>query len=224
MKKKLKIKIFYKILFDHFGPQDWWPGDTPIEIAIGAILTQNTAWTNVEKAIKNLKKYKVLSIKKIHTLSDERLTNLIRPAGFFNIKTKRLRAFFNFLKTEKCNNQLSSLQKYSTPNLRKRLLSISGIGPETADSILLYALNRPVFVVDAYTKRIFGRHKIIPKEATYDEVQLIFRKNLPRSVRTYNEYHALIVELAKNHCKTRPSCLKCPLNPRQNVPFMLDTI
>ena len=217
MKKHEKIKKFYQVLYKHFGSQNWWPGETPIEIAIGAILTQNTAWTNVEKAIANLKRHKVLLLKKLHVLSDAKLANLIKPAGFFNVKTKRLRTFFNFLKVQKCNNQLASLQKYSTSDLRDMLLGVSGIGPETSDSILLYALNRPIFVVDAYTRRIFCRHKILDVEAAYDDIQCLFEKNLPNSVEIYNEYHALIVELAKKHCKTRPNCSNCPLKHYQKT-------
>lgn len=205
------LKKTYNKLFKAFGKQRWWPGDTQFEIIVGAILTQNTAWTNVEKAIHNLKKAGLLSPKKMHDLSQDELARLIRPAGYFNIKAKRLKHFLNYLFDE-YGGRLDRMLKKRTDFLRKELLSVNGIGHETADSILLYAGNHPIFVVDAYTKRIFSRHMLIDKDADYDDVQKIFMKNLPHDVKLFNEYHALIVKLGKDFCRNKkPLCSKCPM-------------
>ncbi len=212
-KKKPKVlKEIYKRLYKEFGPQYWWPARTPLETAIGAILTQNTAWENVEKAIQNLKAKKVLNLSVLHKIKNSELSKLIKPAGFFNVKTKRLRSFLDFLKEESSDNHLSSLRKYSTDKIRQKLLDVSGIGPETADSILLYALNRPVFVVDAYTKRILSRHGLCFDKASYDEIQRMFRVSVRKSTKLYNEYHALLVVLAKKYCRTKAQCGSCPLS------------
>jgi endonuclease-3 related protein len=200
----------YQKLFRHYGPQFWWPGKTRFEIIVGAILTQNTAWRNVEKAIKNLKDQKLLSPQKLFDLPHSELANLIRPVGYYNIKTRRLKSLLAFLK-EKYHFNLTKMSKTDTSILRAELLGVSGVGNETADSILLYAFNRPVFVVDAYTKRVFARHKLFSSKATYSEIQQIFMDNLPKDVKIYNEYHALIVRLAKEHCKKEPECQNCPL-------------
>ncbi len=203
------IRRIYDVLFNTFGPQGWWPGDTPLEVAIGAILTQNTAWRNVEKAINNLKKEGLLDIKRLLSLSLEDLKELIRPAGFYNQKAQRLKSFLLWL-FEKggCLTEINE----STAEIRRELLKIRGIGKETADSILLYAMDRPVFVVDAYTKRILSRHNIIEEKADYDIVQAMFVENLPRSVALYKEYHALLVKLGKDYCKSKnPLCETCPL-------------
>ena len=203
------IKRIYDVLFNTFGPQYWWPGDTPLEIAIGAILTQNTAWANVEKAINNLKKEGLLSIDKLLAVDNETLKKLIRPAGFYNQKSERLKEFLIWLKEK--GGCLTHINE-STEDLRKELLSIKGIGPETADSILLYAIERPVFVVDAYTKRVLSRHNIIDRKADYHEVQNLFVNNLPRDLNLYKEYHALLVKLGKTYCKkNQPLCESCPL-------------
>ncbi|HLD40815.1 MAG TPA: endonuclease III domain-containing protein [Candidatus Omnitrophota bacterium] len=208
---KEKIGDIYQKLYRSFGPQSWWPGDTPFEVIAGAILTQNTNWQNVAKAIDNLKKAKVLTPKKLHSLPQPRLAELIRPSGYFNIKATRLKEFLNFL----FKNYGGSLKKmFSRPleDLRKEILSVKGIGPETADSILLYAGGLPVFVVDAYTKRIFSRQKLLSEEADYHQVQELFTRSLKRDVRLYNEYHALIVRLGKDFCKkTKPRCEVCPI-------------
>ena len=209
LKKRLE-EIFDK-LFRHFGPQSWWPGETPFEVIVGAILTQNTNWQNVAKAINNLKQAKVLSPKKLYSISRQRLAKLIRPSGYFNIKAKRLKEFMNFL----FNNYGGNLKKmFSRPleDLRKEILTVNGIGPETADSILLYAGGYPVFVVDAYTKRIFSRQKLLSEDADYHTVQKIFAENLKKDAQLYNEYHALIVRLGKDFCKkTNPKCEICPI-------------
>lgn len=202
----------YDRLYEAFGPQKWWPGDTPFEVIVGAILTQNTNWKNVEKAIANLKRDGLLSARRLLDISPARLAGLIRPAGYFRVKTKRLRNFLNYF-CDGHGGKIAKLRSIETAALREALLSVNGIGPETADSILLYALDRPVFVVDAYTKRIFSRHNLIPEETTYDEIQELFVDNLPRRVKLFNEYHALIVRCGKHFCRNRnPLCSKCPLN------------
>ena len=205
------LQDIYEKLYRHFGPQSWWPAETPFEVIVGAILTQNTNWQNVAKAIDNLKQANVLSPRKLYSLSRPRLAKLIRPSGYFNIKAKRLKEFLIFL----FNNYGGSLKKmFSHPleELRKEILSIKGIGPETADSILLYAAGLPVFVVDAYTKRIFSRQKLLSEYADYHTVQKIFVENLKKDVQLYNEYHALIVRLGKEICKkTNPKCAICPI-------------
>jgi len=205
------LKKSYNKLLRAFGPQHWWPGDTPFEVIVGAILTQNTAWTNVEKAIHNLKKAKLLTPGKLHDLSQDEIAKYIRPAGYFNIKAKRLKHFLNYL-FDNYGGNLKKMFKKRTDALRRELLSVNGIGPETADSILLYAGNHPVFVVDAYTKRIFSRHQVVKTDADYHNIQELFMKNLPHVVKMFNEYHALIVKAGKDFCRTRkPMCSRCPL-------------
>lgn len=201
----------YKRLYKFYGPQGWWPGHTRFEIIVGAILTQNTAWCNVEKAIINLKSEKLLSPEKVKSVSSRSLAALIRPAGYYNIKTKRLKNFIISLYS-KYGGSLAKLSSENIDKLRKILLSINGIGPETCDSIMLYAFKKPIFVVDAYTKRVFSRHGFFNEGTGYHEVQKFFMDNLPKGERLYNEYHALIVRLGKEFCRTKPNCEKCPLN------------
>lgn len=204
----------YKILFNHFGPRHWWPGDTPFEIAVGAILTQNTNWDNVEKAIGNLKNERALNAKALHEMSSEKLASLIKPAGYFNVKTKRLKNFLVFL-TNHYKGSMKSMKTKDMHTLRASLLNVNGVGPETADSILLYALEKPVFVIDAYTKRVLQRHTIVSDKATYHEMQELFHINLPLDVIMFNEYHALLVMLGKHYCKPKPKCKGCPLEKLQ---------
>lgn len=207
--KKILTDI-YNDLYKAFGPQHWWPGETPFEVAVGAILTQNTNWGNVEKAINNLKREKVLNAKALYDMPHEKLASLIRPAGYFNIKTKRLKEFLAFL----LNHHKGSMEKMKTGDahtLRHELLNVKGVGPETADSILLYALEKPIFVIDAYTKRVLARHKIISEDATYHEMQELFHNDLPSDVKLFNEYHALFVMVGKYYCKPKPRCGECPL-------------
>lgn len=203
-------KIYHK-LYQTFGPQHWWPGKTPFEIAIGAILTQNTNWGNVEKAIDNLKKQNALSARVIHKMPVGLLSELIRPTGYFNIKAKRLKSFIDFL----MNDYHGSMKKMKNEYLyllREKLLSINGIGPETADSIILYALEKPVFVIDTYTKRVLSRHGIMNHEKSYDEFQELFYSALEKDVKLFNEYHALFVRIGKTFCKKKkPLCELCPL-------------
>lgn len=203
----------YKILYKAFGPQHWWPGDGAFEVAVGAILTQNTNWTNVEKAISNLKKHGLLNPISLYEIPIHKLASLIKPAGYFNIKAKRLKEFIDFLITN-YKGSMKMMGKEDTYPLRERLLSINGIGPETADSILLYALEKPVFVIDAYTKRILERHHLSDGKATYAELQRLFHENLLHDVKLFNEYHALFVKAGKDFCKPVPMCEGCPLNNR----------
>jgi endonuclease-3 related protein len=206
-----QLKEIYDLLFARFGPQDWWPGDTPFEVIVGAILTQNTNWTNVGKAIINIKNADLLGPEKLHRLDITKLAALIRPAGYFNIKAKRLKNFLDWF-FENYSGELKNLENVSTAELRQQLLSVKGVGPETADSILLYALNRPVFVVDAYTARICSRHHLIDEGADYYQIQETFESNLPSDIQLFNEYHALLVHLGKDFCKPTPKCEECPLN------------
>ncbi|MFH1848139.1 MAG: endonuclease III domain-containing protein [Candidatus Omnitrophota bacterium] len=204
------IKI-YKKLYGAFGPQRWWPGDTAFEVMIGAVLTQNTAWSNVEKAIRNLRSAGLLNQKKFAAVPVKRLALLIRPSGYYNMKAMRLKNAMTYI-DRNFGGSLKKLFALETAELRKTLLGINGIGQETADSIILYAAEKPVFVVDAYTKRIFSRHRIIPGDASYEAVQKLFMSNLPKKTRLYNEYHALIVKLGKDFCKkSKPNCKACPL-------------
>jgi endonuclease-3 related protein len=206
-----RLKRIYNLLYKRFGPQDWWPGDTPFEVIIGAILTQNTNWSNVEKAITNLKYAKVLTPEKLHRLDIKKLASLIRPAGYFNIKAARLKSFLDWF-FDNYQGKLARLKKIPTDVLRRELLGVKGIGPETADSILLYALDCPVFVVDAYTARVCSRHRLINKNADYHRIQELFESNLPKDVAMFNEYHALLVRVGKEFCRTTPRCDDCPLN------------
>lgn len=207
--RKVLLEI-YDRLYSHFGSQHWWPGDTPIEIAVGAILTQNTNWGNVEKAITNLKKGKKLSVRALHVISHRKLASLIRPTGYFNIKADRLKHFIDFL-ADHYNGSMKRMKAEEPLLLREKLLGVKGIGPETADSILLYALEKPVFVIDAYTKRILLRHKLVSEKAAYHDLQDMFYENLPRDVKLFNEYHALFVMLGKDYCRPKSRCEGCPL-------------
>ncbi len=210
--KNFLIEV-YDELFKTFGPQHWWPGDTPLEIAIGAILTQNTNWKNVEKAIDNLKERNLIDVNGLLSLSDYELSSLIKPSGFFNVKTKRLKSFLNFLKDVGGLEKLKEEKDVST--LREILLSVPGVGKETADSIILYALEKPVFVIDAYTRRFLKRHGVLNGNEDYDEIRELFERSLPRDVQIYKEYHALIVKLGKVYCRSRPICEGCPLNKQK---------
>jgi endonuclease-3 related protein len=202
----------YARLYRHFGPQHWWPGDGAFEIIVGAILTQNTAWANVEKALANLKHARLLTPARLHQTRVTRIARLVRPSGYFQQKAKKLKAFTRFLFAVH-GGKLARLFKTPTPELRAALLNIYGIGPETADSIILYAARQPVFVVDAYTRRVFTRLGWLASEsAHYEQVQQMFMDGLPRDVQLFNEYHALIVALGKNVCTKRaPKCGACPL-------------
>ncbi len=207
---ELLLDIYHRLL-DFFGPQHWWPGETPFEVAVGAILTQNTSWTNVAKAIANLKAAGALDPIKLHEMDPEQLELLIRPAGYFRVKAKRLKNFIHWL-CDRYGGDLQDLESVNTARLREELLSISGIGPETADSILLYALNRPVFVVDTYTARVMVRHGLIGPDLDYQQLQDLFMSNLEPDVAMFNEFHALLVMTGKDYCKPHPKCHPCPLD------------
>ena len=202
---------YYNSLFTAMGPQHWWPGKTQFEVIVGAILTQNTTWTNVERAISNLRAARLLSPKAVENANLRRLENLIRPSGYFRQKARKLKAFCHFLRTE-YRGSLKRLFDTPTIELREKLLSVFGIGPETADSILLYAGDRPVFVVDAYAKRILLRHGWIGDKAKYEDVRWMFERQSPGDSRRFNEFHALIVNTGKHFCRTREAlCDHCPL-------------
>jgi len=208
--KEKTLNEIYQLLFERFGPQHWWPGDTQFEIIVGAILTQNTNWTNVEKAIANLNSANLMSPGKLYHLDLPQLAELIRPAGYYNIKAKRLKSFLNWL-FENYNGRLSNLQGLDTQRLRAELLGIKGIGRETADSILLYAFDRPIFVVDAYTARVAIRHGLIEPGADYEQLREVFQSNLLEDVQLFNEYHALLVKVGKEFCRPKARCPGCPL-------------
>lgn len=200
----------YQRLLKHFGEQHWWPAETEFEVIVGAILTQNSNWKNVERAIANLRDYDLLSPERLHSVSEEKLKDLIRPAGYYNAKSRKLKEFVNFL-FENYDGDLDEFFGLPAEQLRDQLLSVWGIGNETADSIVLYAADKPSFVIDAYTKRIFSRLGFVKERASYGELKEFFEENLPRSVEIYKEFHALIVELGKNYCKSKPVCDECPI-------------
>lgn len=206
------LPAMYDRLSEKYGPQHWWPGDSPAEVVVGAILTQNTAWTNVEAAIKNLKRENVLTFTALRDMARAQLELLIQPAGTFRIKAKRLKAFIEVLWNEH-DGSLEVMLEGELDDARQRLLAIHGVGPETADAILLYAGNRPTFVVDAYTNRILRRHFLIDLsgKSDYESVRRLFHECIPPESQVYNEYHALIVEVGKRHCKKRANCEGCPL-------------
>jgi endonuclease-3 related protein len=212
------LQKIYRRLYTAFGPQHWWPGDSPLEIIIGAILTQNTAWGNVERAIGNLKKARLLSAKGLRGVHRRRLARCIRSAGYFNQKAIKLKAFLKFLDGE-YGGSLKKMIQEPAHILRRKLLGVHGIGPETADSILLYACERPVFVVDAYTARILVRHGFIGADWSYEKIQNHLTAVLPRRASLYNEYHALLVRLGKDYCRKNPRCGDCPLHgyPRADL-------
>ncbi|MEW8229597.1 MAG: endonuclease III domain-containing protein [Candidatus Thiodiazotropha endolucinida] len=198
--------MIYRQLLGRYEAQHWWPGETPFEVMVGAVLTQNTAWSNVEKAIDNLKGLDALNLESLLTMPPDSLAAQIRPAGYFNVKTKRLLNLCRFLQ------QNPGLEVLDTDELRARLLSIHGIGPETADDILLYAFDRPVFVIDAYTRRLFGRLGLIVHDCGYESLRAGFEAALQNDSSLFSEYHALIVVHAKVHCRTKPVCVSCPLS------------
>jgi endonuclease-3 related protein len=203
------MKIYRK-LYGAFGSLHWWPGETPFEVMVGAILTQNTSWRNVEKAIQRLKEKRALGIRRIHQLKTGELASLIRSSGYYRVKADRLKAFVDFLVVE-YRGDLKRMRREDLAESRRKLLGVKGIGPETADSILLYGLKKPIFVIDAYTKRILSRHRIVSEKASYEEIQDLFMDHLPLDERLFNEYHALFVHAGKTLCRKTPKCDLCPL-------------
>ncbi len=202
----------YRRLHRRFGPQHWWPAETRFEVIIGAILTQSAAWTNVEKAIANLKGVGVLWPAALRDIPLSHLAQLVYPSGYFNAKAKKIRAFVEYL-GEHYADDLDALFSQETPALRRELLSVHGIGEETADSIILYAAHRPAFVIDAYTRRIMNRLGLPLEEDTYGAYQRLFTRALPQDLKLYNEYHALLVALGKEVCRKEPLCRRCCLRP-----------
>ena len=212
MRQKSSPRQLFRELYNHYGPQNWWPAETPFEVMVGAILTQNTAWERVETAIDNLRTNNLLSAEAILSTAQPKLAELIRPSGYFNQKAKRLHGYCAwYIENEKYLWEMDSEQ------LREELLQINGVGPETADDILLYAFERPVFVVDAYTRRIFQRTGSISGDEPYEMIRHLVERDFRTEgggglVKQLNEFHALIVEHAKQHCKKRPSCKNCPIS------------
>ena len=203
------LNIFHDLL-NAFGKRHWWPGETKLEVIIGAVLTQNTSWKNVEKAINNLKCHKALDVSVLYKMNIATLARIIRPSGFYNIKSKRLKNIVNVL-YENYNGNISKLNNINMFRMREILLNIDGIGRETADSIILYALDKPIFVIDAYTKRFLKNHRLFNGQNDYDTMQKFFMRNIPQDVYLFNEFHALIVYLCQNYCKKTPLCEGCPL-------------
>lgn len=200
----------YELLYNRYGPQHWWPAETALEMIIGAILTQSAAWTNVEKAIGNLKTEGYVSIGRLRSLHQDELARLIRPSGYYNVKAHKIKAFVDWL-VEQHNGDLDKLFALDTAALRQALLSVHGVGEETADSIILYAAHRPIFVIDAYTRRIVSRLGLGPKRQTYAALQAFFMENLPHDEILFNEYHALLVKHGKIACRRKPLCEGCCL-------------
>jgi len=208
-----RLEEIYHQLLDTYGPQHWWPAEAPFEVMVGAILTQSATWLNVEKAITNLKAAKALSHQELRRLGLSELSNLIHPCGYYNAKARKLKALVQWL-GEYYEDNLNKLFTNSTGQLRQQLLSVYGIGQETADSIILYAANKPVFVIDAYTRRIINRLGLAPNSNSYTVYQSLFMDNLPADAGLFNEYHALLVYLGKDVCRNRPLCQQCCL---QNI-------
>ena len=205
-----RLMEIYQLMFDRFGEQHWWPGDSRFEIIVGAILTQNTNWANVEKAITNLKNADALCPEKLYKMETDTLAGLIKPAGYFNLKAGRLRNFLTWL-FENYDGQVDAVENLSVWDLREQLLSIKGIGPETADSISLYAYGKGVFVVDTYASRVMVRHGMIEPEAGYEQIREFMEAALNSDVKLFKEFHALLVQVGKNYCKPKAKCIGCPL-------------
>lgn len=211
MQRKTKqLMDIYNLLYTAFGSRHWWPAETAEEAIIGAILAQNITWKNVEQAIAALKARRALSFRALAAMDEEKLAPVIRPARFLNQKARALKVFAEYFGRQ-YGYSLQRMKKRDVRELRDELLGLYRIGQETADSILLYALEKPVFVIDAYTKRIFSRHGFLPLEGPYADYQKLFMDNLPPDVRLYNEYHALLVHLGNRFCKPKPLCAECPL-------------
>jgi len=211
MNKHLRLIKIYKKLLENYGEQNWWPADSKLECAIGAILTQNTSWNNVEKAIINIKSVMDITIENLSVLSTNELSLLIRPSGFYKQKAKRIKRLIEFINNQ-YEGKIENMEHENLKSLRAGLLSINGIGPETADCILLYVVNKPIFVIDKYTYRLLYRHGFIVRETSYSEMQNLFMEDLENRSGLFGEFHALIVEVGKNHCKKRALCEDCPIN------------
>ena len=210
MSLRSRLLRLHTALYARFGPQDWWPGRSRFEVAVGAVLTQHTAWTGVARAIGNLRAARRLSPRRLQRLSLPALGRLIRPAGTWRLKAVRLRALARFF-LERAGGRVERLRRAPLETLRSELLEVRGVGPETADAILLYALGRPVFVADAYTRRVLSRHRIVPADLGYEALRSRLEANLPGDTALFNELHALLVAVSKSHCRARPRCDGCPL-------------
>jgi endonuclease-3 related protein len=211
------LRDMYRHLWRAYGPQGWWPAETQTEIVVGAILTQNTAWRNVERAIRRLKEMRCLSWSALRDLSEGELATLIRPAGTYRVKAARLRSFVQTL-WERYQGSLDAMLAGTVDEVRGRLLAVRGIGPETADAIMLYAGQHPTFVVDAYTRRVLRRHALIADDADYETVRRLFHAAVTPEAQVYNEYHALLVAVGKHHCQARARCSGCPLEALPHDP------
>lgn len=213
-----RLMAMYRAMRKHFGHRHWWPGDTPLEICVGAILTQNTNWTNVEKAIANLLSADAMSVRALDDMSHDDLARLIRPAGYFNVKARRLKNFIAHVRQTSGDGGIDAFLSRRADALRADLLTVNGIGPETADSIVLYAANKSTFVVDAYTCRIMRRHGLVARGDDYDTVKTLFERHLPRRRPLWNDYHAQLVAVGKHFCKPKAHCDGCPLSPFPHDP------
>lgn len=207
-----RLREIYARLREAYGPQHWWPADTSLEVMVGAVLTQNTTWRGVEKAITNLKASGLLSVDKLDIVDTDNLAGLIRPSGYFNLKARRLKNLIELVITA-YGGDLEDMGREQTNKLRRDLLAVKGVGPETADCILLYGFNRPIFVIDTYTRRVLSRHGLTGHRVNYRELQDLFMQHLPLKASMFNEYHALLVRVGKHHCKPKPDCRDCPLAP-----------
>lgn len=204
------LRKYFEALLRHYGPQGWWPGDSPFEVMVGAVLTQNTSWANVRKAIARLKERGLLDPLRLHALDVRTLASAVRPAGYFRVKARRLKNLVTWF-VGRWGADPDRLRALPPERLREELLGVKGVGPETADSILLYALGVPSFVADAYTYRVLTRHGLAPKGVSYDAMKALFERRLPRDAALYNEFHALIVAVGKEYCRHLPRCASCPL-------------
>jgi endonuclease III related protein len=214
---KPNLKRIYDCLFRRYGPQHWWPADSRFEVILGAILTQNTSWRNVEKALTQLRLRGLLSYHALSRMSAAEIAPWLRSSGYYNQKAQRVRVLLDYLE-QRYQGSLSIMSRQQTGVLRQELLDLKGFGPETVDSILLYAFDRAVFVVDAYTRRVFSRHGLCPEPISYNGLQQWIQANIPAEVPYYNEFHALLVVLAKEHCRSKPGCSGCPLEPLLGLP------
>ena len=207
---KARLIRLYRALLARLGPQRWWPGRSAYEIAVGAILTQHTAWTSAARAIAALRERRLLDPRRLAALPESRLADVIRPAGTYRLKARRLRAFTGWL-IDRFGGRFAGLRRAPLPALRRALLAVPGLGPETADAILLYAAGRPVFVADAYARRVLSRHRLLPPTASYEETRAFVESHLPSDPALFNEFHALLVAVGKTYCRTVPLCGECPL-------------
>jgi endonuclease-3 related protein len=210
MGRREELLNIYELLNGYFGDLHWWPADSPFEVMVGAILTQNTAWTNVEKAISALKKQELLSPDALLRIDETILAEIIRPSGYYHIKAKRLKSLVQFFISEYAGN-IDTMCNEDLTVLREKLLNVRGVGPETADSIILYACRKPVFISDAYTQRILQRHHIIPEDTDGSQIRTLFMSHLPNNTSLFNQFHALLVNTGKIFCRTTPKCDGCPL-------------